>query len=162
VHPDLAGARPLEAGDHVEQGGRGAVRLAEQRQALAGRYLEADTCYAGTTSIRRAGAAYHVGQLDRHARPGPSAGRGRRLRRGRPAFPHECHHARPSRTGVVGNLTIQPKDYASQGLVAVWCGSLENMAFQHVILALLEGGPSHGWQMKGQIEAALGPEYGGL
>jgi DNA-binding PadR family transcriptional regulator len=36
------------------------------------------------------------------------------------------------------------------------------MAFQHVILALLEGGPSHGWQMKGQIEAALGPEYGGL
>jgi DNA-binding PadR family transcriptional regulator len=36
------------------------------------------------------------------------------------------------------------------------------MAFQHVILALLEDGPSHGWQMKGQIEAALGPEYGGL
>lgn len=36
------------------------------------------------------------------------------------------------------------------------------MAFQHVILAFLEGGPSHGWQMKGQIEAALGPEYGGL
>jgi DNA-binding PadR family transcriptional regulator len=36
------------------------------------------------------------------------------------------------------------------------------MAFQHVILALLENGPSHGWQMKGQIEAALGPEYGGL
>src|ERR1700760_5100224 len=36
------------------------------------------------------------------------------------------------------------------------------MAFQHVILALLEGGPSHGWQMKGQIEAALGPVYGGL
>ena len=36
------------------------------------------------------------------------------------------------------------------------------MAFQHVILALLEGGPSHGWQMKSRIEAALGPEYGGL
>jgi DNA-binding PadR family transcriptional regulator len=36
------------------------------------------------------------------------------------------------------------------------------VAFQHVILALLEGGPSHGWQMKTQIEAALGPEYGGL
>jgi DNA-binding PadR family transcriptional regulator len=36
------------------------------------------------------------------------------------------------------------------------------MAFQHVILALLESGPSHGWQMKVQIEAALGPEYGGL
>src|ERR1700758_1423833 len=36
------------------------------------------------------------------------------------------------------------------------------MAFQHVILALLEGGPSHGWQMKARIEAALGPEYGGL
>ena len=31
-----------------------------------------------------------------------------------------------------------------------------------MILALLEGGPSHGWQMKLQIEAALGPEYGGL
>jgi DNA-binding PadR family transcriptional regulator len=36
------------------------------------------------------------------------------------------------------------------------------MAFQHVILALLEDGPSHGWHMKIQIEAALGPEYGGL
>jgi DNA-binding PadR family transcriptional regulator len=36
------------------------------------------------------------------------------------------------------------------------------VAFQHVILALLEDGPSHGWQMKIQIEAALGPEYGGL
>jgi DNA-binding PadR family transcriptional regulator len=36
------------------------------------------------------------------------------------------------------------------------------VAFQHVILALLEGRPSHGWQMKVQIEAALGPEYGGL
>jgi DNA-binding PadR family transcriptional regulator len=36
------------------------------------------------------------------------------------------------------------------------------MAFQHVILALLESGPSHGWQMKARIEAALGPEYGGL
>jgi len=41
-------------------------------------------------------------------------------------------------------------------------GYLGEMAFQHVILALLEGGPSHGWQMKGQIEAALGPEHGGL
>jgi DNA-binding PadR family transcriptional regulator len=36
------------------------------------------------------------------------------------------------------------------------------VAFQHVILALLECGPSHGWQMKSRIEAALGPEYGGL
>jgi len=36
------------------------------------------------------------------------------------------------------------------------------MAFQHVILALLETGPSHGWQMRTRIEAALGPEYGGL
>src|SRR5262245_39272177 len=36
------------------------------------------------------------------------------------------------------------------------------VAFQHVILALLESGPSHGWQMKSRIEAALGPEYGGL
>jgi DNA-binding PadR family transcriptional regulator len=36
------------------------------------------------------------------------------------------------------------------------------MPFQHVILALLEGGPSHGWEMKSRIEAALGPEYGGL
>ena len=31
-----------------------------------------------------------------------------------------------------------------------------------MILALLEEGPSHGWQMKSRIEAALGPEYGGL
>jgi DNA-binding PadR family transcriptional regulator len=30
------------------------------------------------------------------------------------------------------------------------------------ILALLESGPSHGWEMKSRIEAALGPEYGGL
>jgi DNA-binding PadR family transcriptional regulator len=36
------------------------------------------------------------------------------------------------------------------------------VAFQHVILALLESGPSHGWEMKARIEAALGPEYGGL
>lgn len=36
------------------------------------------------------------------------------------------------------------------------------MAFQHVILALLEEGPSHGWQMKSRIEVAVGPEYGGL
>ncbi len=31
-----------------------------------------------------------------------------------------------------------------------------------MILALLEEGPSHGWEMKSRIEAALGPEYGGL
>jgi len=31
-----------------------------------------------------------------------------------------------------------------------------------VILALLEDGPSHGWEMKSRIEAALGQEYGGL
>jgi DNA-binding PadR family transcriptional regulator len=36
------------------------------------------------------------------------------------------------------------------------------VAFQHVILALLEEGPSHGWQMKSRIEVAVGPEYGGL
>jgi DNA-binding PadR family transcriptional regulator len=36
------------------------------------------------------------------------------------------------------------------------------VAFQHVILALLEDGPSHGWEMKSRIEAALGQEYGGL
>jgi DNA-binding PadR family transcriptional regulator len=36
------------------------------------------------------------------------------------------------------------------------------VAFQHVILALLEEGPSHGWQMKSRIEVAVGKEYGGL
>jgi hypothetical protein len=36
------------------------------------------------------------------------------------------------------------------------------VAFQHVILALLEDGPRHGWQMKAEIEGALGPEQGGL
>jgi DNA-binding PadR family transcriptional regulator len=36
------------------------------------------------------------------------------------------------------------------------------VAFQHVILALLEDGPSHGWEMKSRIEAAVGPGYGGL
>jgi len=36
------------------------------------------------------------------------------------------------------------------------------VAFQHVILALLEDGPRHGWQMKAEIEHALGPEQGGL
>ena len=41
-------------------------------------------------------------------------------------------------------------------------GYRRRVAFQHVILALLESGPSHGWQMKSRIEAALGPEYGGL
>jgi DNA-binding PadR family transcriptional regulator len=36
------------------------------------------------------------------------------------------------------------------------------VAFQHVILALLEDGPRHGWQMKAEIESALGPEQSGL
>lgn len=31
-----------------------------------------------------------------------------------------------------------------------------------MILALLEDGPRHGWQMKAEIEGALGPEQGGL
>ena len=31
-----------------------------------------------------------------------------------------------------------------------------------MILALLEDGPRHGWQMKAEIEHALGPEQGGL
>ena len=89
VHPEFPGARPPEPGDHVEQGGRGAVRLAEQGQALAGWHLEADARDAGIASARRAGPAHDVIQLDRHARPASSAGRGWRLRHGRPASPHE-------------------------------------------------------------------------
>jgi DNA-binding PadR family transcriptional regulator len=53
-------------------------------------------------------------------------------------------------------------DCAAKRSPADLTGYRREVAFQHVILALLEGGPSHGWQMKIQIEAALGPEYGGL
>ncbi|MFI6255024.1 helix-turn-helix transcriptional regulator [Micromonospora zamorensis] len=36
------------------------------------------------------------------------------------------------------------------------------MAIQHAVLALLAGGPSHGYQLKGSFEAAVGPQWGPL
>ncbi|MFG1841311.1 PadR family transcriptional regulator [Micromonospora sp. NPDC049175] len=36
------------------------------------------------------------------------------------------------------------------------------MAIQHAVLALLAGGPSHGYQLKGAFEAAVGPQWGPL
>ncbi|HEX4834271.1 MAG TPA: PadR family transcriptional regulator [Trebonia sp.] len=63
--------------------------------------------------------------------------------------PPKRHHHRSDRIGM-NRRCGQPFRYGRE------------VAFQHVILALLEDGPSHGWQMKVQIEAALGPEYGGL
>jgi hypothetical protein len=77
IHQEFTGARPPEASDHVEECGRGSARLAEQRQALAGWHLEADTSAAQLTSARGAGPAHDVIQLDRRARPAFSAGRGR-------------------------------------------------------------------------------------
>ncbi|MGS2613369.1 PadR family transcriptional regulator [Micromonospora sp. LZ34] len=36
------------------------------------------------------------------------------------------------------------------------------MAIQHAVLALLAHGPSHGYQLKGAFEAAVGPQWGPL
>jgi DNA-binding PadR family transcriptional regulator len=36
------------------------------------------------------------------------------------------------------------------------------MALQHAVLALLAHGPSHGYQLKGAFEAAVGPQWGPL
>lgn len=36
------------------------------------------------------------------------------------------------------------------------------MAIQHAVLALLVDGPSHGYQLKGAFEAAVGPQWGPL
>ena len=36
------------------------------------------------------------------------------------------------------------------------------MAVQHAVLALLADGPSHGYQLKGAFEAAVGPQWGPL
>lgn len=33
---------------------------------------------------------------------------------------------------------------------------------QHAVLALLAGAPAHGYQLKGDFEAAVGPQWGGL
>jgi DNA-binding PadR family transcriptional regulator len=36
------------------------------------------------------------------------------------------------------------------------------MAIQHAVLALLAAGPSHGYQLKGDFEASVGPQWGPL
>lgn len=36
------------------------------------------------------------------------------------------------------------------------------MAIQHAVLALLAGGPSHGYQLKSSFEATVGPQWGPL
>jgi DNA-binding PadR family transcriptional regulator len=36
------------------------------------------------------------------------------------------------------------------------------MAIQHAVLALLTGGPSYGYELKGSFEAAIGPQWGPL
>jgi DNA-binding PadR family transcriptional regulator len=36
------------------------------------------------------------------------------------------------------------------------------MAIQHAVLALLSGGPSYGYELKGAFEAAVGPQWGPL
>ncbi|WP_055588246.1 PadR family transcriptional regulator [Peterkaempfera griseoplana] len=36
------------------------------------------------------------------------------------------------------------------------------MPLHHAVLALLSDGPSHGYELKGRFEAAIGPQWGGL
>ncbi|MFC4534558.1 PadR family transcriptional regulator [Sphaerisporangium dianthi] len=36
------------------------------------------------------------------------------------------------------------------------------MPLSHAVLALLAEGPSHGYELKGRFEAAIGPQWGGL
>src|SRR4051794_15551665 len=36
------------------------------------------------------------------------------------------------------------------------------MPLHHAVLALLVDGPSHGYELKGRFEAAIGPQWGGL
>ncbi|WP_248963262.1 helix-turn-helix transcriptional regulator [Sphaerisporangium perillae] len=36
------------------------------------------------------------------------------------------------------------------------------MPLSHAVLALLSSGPSHGYELKGRFEAAIGPQWGGL
>src|SRR5215468_7444795 len=37
-----------------------------------------------------------------------------------------------------------------------------NMAIHHAVLSLLSHGPSHGYELKGAFEAAVGPQWGPL
>jgi DNA-binding PadR family transcriptional regulator len=45
---------------------------------------------------------------------------------------------------------------------AVRIGSEETVAIQHAVLALLAGGPSYGYELKGAFEEAVGPQWGPL
>jgi hypothetical protein len=90
VHPRLAGKRPAQPGDHVEQADHGPAGLAEQRCALAGRHAEADDRGAGEAArIRRIASADYTGQLDGRARQSHGAGRRALPTRRRPASSHK-------------------------------------------------------------------------
>src|SRR5262245_25635715 len=39
---------------------------------------------------------------------------------------------------------------------------LSTMPIQHAVLALLRDGPSHGYELKGAFETAIGPQWGAL
>ncbi|MEU7930340.1 PadR family transcriptional regulator [Micromonospora echinofusca] len=41
-------------------------------------------------------------------------------------------------------------------------GSEQTVAIQHAVLALLAGGPSYGYELKGAFEEAVGPQWGPL
>jgi DNA-binding PadR family transcriptional regulator len=142
-----AGMEGRQPGNHVQQFDGHLARLAQQRDALPGRNVKAG-----------------------RARD-PQLGSGRWYTTIRwPALHHAAivPHARAAQ--IVDQVPKSPSTRACDGSyglsqvnrlrIALRYG--RQVAFQHVILALLEGGPSHGWQMKVRIEAALGPEYGGL
>src|SRR3954447_13818753 len=42
------------------------------------------------------------------------------------------------------------------------CHNVGRMPLHHAVLALLVDGPSHGYELKGRFEAAIGPQWGGL
>ena len=78
VHPRLAGERPAQPGDHVEQADHRPAGLAKQRYALAGRHAEADAPWVSKAAcILRTALPDDTGQLDGRARQ-LSGGAGRR------------------------------------------------------------------------------------
>jgi hypothetical protein len=90
VHPHLAGKRPAQPGDDVEQADHGPAGLAEQRYALARRHAEADARGADEAArIRRIAPADYAGQLDGRARQSPGAGRRALPADRRPASSHK-------------------------------------------------------------------------
>ncbi len=64
AHQDRAGARPVDAGDHVDQGRFAAARLADHRNELAAVDLQVDPAQRGEIPSRGLISLYDRAQLD--------------------------------------------------------------------------------------------------